>query len=600
MGNFETREEITADIKERADIVKIIGECVELKRSGVRLLGLCPFHGEKTPSFSVHSGQQFFYCFGCGESGDVFSFMMKYYNLDFPGAVKELARRYQVELPAKPLSEKEQKESKLRKLMFQVNEKAAKLYSHALHSAESGAMAKAYLDKRAIPRNIQKKYNVGYAPSVDDVGWDYLKKQLTSKEVEAAEAVGLLVKKSGGRFYDRFRDRIMFPIYDVNGRVSGFGGRIVGEGQPKYLNSPESRVFSKGKSLLGLFQQKDLIRQKGQVILVEGNFDMISLVVHGCENVVAPLGTALTQAQVKMLRRFADEAILFFDGDEAGVNAAVRCVPHFFAEQLRGRVALLPPGHDPDTFVQEQGGVELQKLFDRAESLPEFVLGQLVKKYGMTLDGKSRIVEELRPLVKAASSSLQRSVVIAHFSEQLGVPAEQLTVSLSNEIRINSPAKIVPKVKGEQVTPLTSVQKKLVSLMLMNPNEVMKLEEAGIREVLVGGTGEIIFLQMKRMLKEDGEVQPEELLTYLPEGAERMVVAELLLAASSVEFNNVEGDGAGNELLDVLDWLKREKLQERSRKLTQDIIVAQDKGDFSQVEQLLREKQVVERELRAI
>jgi DNA primase len=286
MAYSETRDEITALVKERADIVQIISECIDLKRSGVRYLGLCPFHGEKTPSFSVHSGQQFFHCFGCGESGDVFSFMMKYYNLDFQGALKELARRYQIELPEKPVSQEEQKRKRLRQLIFQVNDKAAQIYRRCLLHAQEAATARAYLRNRAIPLEIQEKFGLGYAPAADKTGWDFLGRQLSGEERAAAIEAGLLVKKErGGGDYDRFRDRILFPIYEGDGRIAGFGGRIVGEGQPKYMNSPESPVFNKSKLLLGLFQQKEAIRQRRRVVLVEGNFDMISLVANGCDNV---------------------------------------------------------------------------------------------------------------------------------------------------------------------------------------------------------------------------------------------------------------------------------------------------------------------------
>lgn len=596
------REDITALIKERADIVQIIGECVELKKSGARYLGLCPFHGEKTPSFSVHSGQQFFHCFGCGESGDVFSFMMKYHNLDFPAALKELARRYHVELPERPMSEKERKQNTLKKIMFEVNQKAVKLYRDYLCDPVRGKIARDYLADRAIPQRVQEHFSIGYAPAVEATGWDYLRKQLNTLETEAAEAAGLLVKKEKGGFYDRFRDRVMFPIRDVNGRVLGFGGRIIGEGQPKYLNSPESLVFTKGSALLGLFEQRDAIRRTNQAVLVEGNFDLISLVVHGCENVVAPLGTALTRAQVRLLKRFAQEAVLLFDGDDAGRKAAIRCVPYFFGEQLKGRVAILPKGHDPDTFVQEQGVEELNRLIAEAQELPEFVLGELIQEHGMGLDGKSRIVEELRPLVKAASSSLQRSVVISHFSEKLGISVEDLTTSLAGEMSLKhheappEPVASAVEKKVEVVKPLSSQQKKLVGFMLMNPGVFQQLEEVGIRENLAGGIGEIIFLQMKNMLTRAEEFHPEEILPHLSEGAERKVVSEFLLDASATDA--VLGDeGIDAEQQELIAWLKRERLQNRSKKLTQEIAVAQSSGDFSLVEELLREKQTLARQL---
>ncbi|MBU1986724.1 MAG: DNA primase, partial [Proteobacteria bacterium] len=212
MGYSETRDSVTALVKEQADIVQIIGECVDLKRSGARFLGCCPFHGEKTPSFSVHPGQQFYHCFGCGESGDVFSFMMKYYNLDFPTALKEMARRYQIELPEKQYSQAEQEKERQRKAMYGINEKAARLFREYLLHARGAAAARAYLERRGIPPDIQEKFQLGYAPSVESAGWDFLGNSLQGEESAAAEAVGLLVKNDKGSTYDRFRDRILFPI----------------------------------------------------------------------------------------------------------------------------------------------------------------------------------------------------------------------------------------------------------------------------------------------------------------------------------------------------------------------------------------------------
>ena len=358
----ESREDVAAQVKEQADIVKIIGECVSLKKSGARFLGLCPFHGEKTPSFTVHPGQQFFYCFGCGESGDVFSFMMKYYNLDFFSALKELARRYQIVLPEKTRSVEDEERAKKHQRMWAVNKMAADVYRNFLLEAPGAAAARTYLEKRGVSAEIQERFHLGYAPSTETMGWDFLARQFSGEEKNLAEELGLLVRKEGkSGTYDRFRDRILFPIFDVSGQILGFGGRILGDGQPKYMNSPESAIFNKSRSLLGLYQQKDSLRQQRRAIIVEGNFDLISLVQNGCSNVVAPLGTALTREQVRLLKRFSPEATLLFDGDAAGTKAAVRAVPHFLAEQVAGRVALLPTGHDPDTFIRQEGLGELQQ-----------------------------------------------------------------------------------------------------------------------------------------------------------------------------------------------------------------------------------------------
>lgn len=603
MVSQESREEIVARIKERADIVQIIGEAVDLKKSGARFLGLCPFHGEKTPSFSVHPAQQFFHCFGCGESGDVFSYFMKYHNVDFPTAVKELAARYSITLPEKPRSPEQEKLEKFRKDMFAVSDKAAELYSQYLYTSSHAGSARSYLEQRGIVKAVQERFGLGYAPAVETAGWTFLAGQLGESEQAAALAAGLVVKNDRGGTYDRFRDRVVFPIYEISGRVCGFGGRIIGEGQPKYLNSPESRIYNKSKLLLGLYQQKDAIRQKNQAIIVEGNFDLVALVCHGCDNVVAPLGTALTREQLRLLKRYADEVVLLFDGDAAGVKAAVRSVTHFLAEQVAGRVALLPPGHDPDTFVREKGVEAVYQLVAEAESLPEFVFTQLVAEFGLTLDGKSKIVEALRPLVKAAASPLQRTVVISHFAEKLGLSTEQLDNMLEGPQVVSTPEQVTtPRVarRKERVEPLTAAQKRLVGFMVLHPQFLPRLETGGLRDCLAGSIGEILFLQLKNLLEKHGEVEPEELLSVLPEGVERTLVADLLLDApdgGAVEGDSAIGDAEAEELL---DWMRQYSLQRSSDRVLERIAEVQATGDFRQLQELLIEKQKIDRTLQGL
>ena len=598
MALDSSRDDITAQIKEQSDIVQIIGECIELKRSGTRLLGLCPFHGEKTPSFTVHSAQQFFHCFGCGESGDVFSFMMKYYNLDFPGAVKELAKKYHIELPERRQSREEEERARKRESLFSINEKCAVLYSQYLLQAPAAMIARQYLQKRGVGAEYQSKFRIGYAPSVERAGWNFLGSHFKGAEQKIAIEAGLLVEKENGGCYDRFRDRILFPIMDISGRVCGFGGRIVGEGQPKYLNSPESEVFSKSRQLLGLYQQKEVIRRQNEVILVEGNFDLISLVEHGCPNVAAPLGTALTREQLRLVKRFAEKATLLFDGDSAGMKAAERAVPLFLAEQIPGRVAFLPDGHDPDSFIREKGLAELNRLLGQAVSLPEFALNRMIQAHGLTLDGKSKIVEELRPLISAATSSLQRSVFIAHFAEKLGMAAEQLDAYLEKSPKTESPVKNSPrrKIREEQSVPLTISQKQLVEFMILKPQFFLKLEEAGLRQCLAGGMGEILFLQQKSLLLDNPEAEPEELLTVLPEGAERNFVAELLLRPSLSSTDQNE-DRQNEELTDLIQYLQRFQLKKSGDELLQRIQGAETDGDERLLQELMVERVAIIRKL---
>lgn len=592
----EFRDDITARIKEESDIVQVIGECVDLKKSGTRYLGLCPFHGEKTPSFSIHSEQQFFHCFGCGESGDVFTFVMKYYNLDFPEALKTLANKYHIELPERRRSSKEQAQEKKKADLFAVSEQAAVLYSRYLVEAKGAAAARAYLHKRGVGEDMLARFRLGYAPAVEVEGWNFLGSRLTTTKKAGVEA-GLLVEKEKGGSYDRFRDRIIFPIADISGRICGFGGRIVGEGQPKYLNSPESLIFSKSNLLLGLFQQKEHIRRSNEAVLVEGNFDLISLVAAGCTNVVAPLGTALTREQLRLVKRFAERVTLLFDGDTAGRQAAVRGVPLFLAEQIAGRIALLPGGHDPDTFIREKGLAALMQLLEAAESLPEFVLKHFITEHGLTLDGKRKIVERLQPLIKAAVSPLQRSVFVAHFAEKLGIAAEQLAGHLEASTGKQAPAPVLAKKRvGERIVPLSIAQRQLVEFMILQPRFFPQLERGGIRECLADGVGEILFLQLKNLLTQNVDAEPEELLTLLPEGAERSLVAELLQRAPIRMGENPEDDCRA-ELAELLEYLRKNQLRRSAEALMARMQQAQQDGNTGLLQELMMQKMDITRKL---
>lgn len=602
MAFSDTWEEITAQIKEQADIVQIIGEHVNLKRSGVRHLGLCPFHGEKTPSFSVHGGQQFFYCFGCGESGDVFSFMMKYHHLDFPAALKTLAQRFHIELPQKSQTAQQQELQRRRKMMFEVNKKAALLFRRYLMQSPHAEKARTYLHKRGMSNEIQEKYLIGYAPDAEVESWNFLGSQLDKKELPLSVELGLLAEKQQGGTYDRFRDRIIFPIFDARGRICGFGGRIVGNGNPKYLNSPESALYNKSRLLFGLYQQRDAIRMQRKAVLVEGNFDLLSLVAHGFDPVVAPLGTALTREQVRQLKPLADEIILLFDGDQAGVKAAERAVSHFLAEQVSAKIALLPDEHDPDTFVQQKGLEALKNLIEAAETLPEFVLDRLIGRHGLSLDGKSRIIEELKPLMNAAAAPLQRSVMAAHFAAILGVEPEVLVAQLASSEAATERfvSSREHKAKTSSLKPLHGAHKRLIAFAVLNPEFVRVLSEAGLDEVLSGTIGEVIFLQLKILFEQkQGNLQPEDLLSVLPEGEERAMVASLLIRATSADDYSTEGSSK-KELEEIVLWLRQALLKQKSDQLMKTITEAQKSSDFKLISELLQQKMQVDSELKSI
>ena len=600
MHTSDRWEEAKNLVKERADIVEIIREHVDLKRSGFRYLGSCPFHQEKTPSFTVHPDQQFYHCFGCKASGDVFSFMMEYHHMDFPEALKNLAQRYQVDLPEKKRSTAEIEQERRRQSMYGVNKKAADIYYHHLLHHQDGAGARSYLAHRGIPEEIQNRYRLGYAPAVESGGWNFLGSRLSDEERRLAIELGLLVSKDKNRSYDRFRDRILFPISDVRGQICGFGGRILGEGEPKYLNSPESQVYNKSRMLFGLYQQRESIRRQRRAVLVEGNFDLLALVAKGVDVAVAPLGTALTREQLRLLKPLVDEVVLLFDGDEAGLKAAERSVQLFLAEQISGRVALLPEGHDPDTFVNEYGGGGLNQALDGAGPLPEFALQRFIDRHGETLDGKFKIIEELRPLIGAAASPVQRDTMVRHFGSVLGIDTGRLVAEFS--VSGSVPARTVEVRRPQRnsgESGLDGALRSIVGYMVKNPRHFEQLLEHGIDQVLAGTAGETICLQLKSLLRDrgSGELDPEELFSELPPGEERALVASIL---TDVSEDDLSDDTASPDLLEeVVKWLNRERLMRRSEELMRNIREAEHTKDATLLKELLLEKMKVDGDLKS-
>ncbi|MEJ2056644.1 MAG: DNA primase [Desulfofustis sp.] len=599
MRYSDSWEEAKNLIKERADLVEIVSQHVDLKRSGFRYLGSCPFHQEKTPSFTVHPDQQFYHCFGCKASGDVFSFMMEYHHMDFPEALKTLAQKYQVELPEKRRSAKEIELEQRRQNMFDLNQKAAEIYHDYLLHQQDAAPARTYLKNRSISADVLKRYSLGYAPSVESAGWNYLAGHLSEEERSIALEIGLLVSKEKNRSYDRFRDRVMFPIADNRGRICGFGGRILGPGEPKYLNSPESPMYNKSRLLFGLHQQRDAIRRQRRAILVEGNFDLLALVVNGIDQAVAPLGTALTGEQVRLLKPLADDVVLLFDGDAAGIKAAERSVPLFLAEQVSGRVVLLPADHDPDTFIAEFGAERLKEAIKEARPLPEFVLQQLIDRHGDSLDGKFKIIESVRPLLNAAASAVQRDTMARHFAAVLDIDAERLLAEVQKK---TGSAPAAPQSASRQkrdftVSGLDGALRSVLGFMVKNPGYFKQLLDHEIDRTLEGTVGETICLQLKALKDQEiEELEPEELFSELPPGEERTVVASILTEVT--ETADADPGEADDLLGEVLGWLDRQRLKRRSEELMLQIKDAERLGEAETIGGLLLEKMQVDRDLK--
>ena len=589
MATKDLRDEIKNRVREAADIVQVIGECVELKKAGVRFTGLCPFHAEKTPSFSVNPQGRFFHCFGCGESGDVFSFMMKYHHLTFPDALKDLARRYHIDLPERKLSDADRARMRKREQLYQVNREAANIFHTFLNESDEAAAARKYLQDRGVPQEIADKYHLGYTPPPESAGWKFITSRLQAKKISvvAVEQAGLAVKKESGGYYDRFRDRVLFPIYDLSGREVAFGGRILGEGKPKYMNSPESMIFDKSRLLFGLYQHREAIRNSRTAIVVEGNFDLLLLAVHGIDNVVAPLGTALTRSHIKSLRGYCDEVVLLFDGDSAGLKAARRSIPFFLAEQVEGKVALLPEGHDPDSLVREKGAEGILYLVETAKPLAEFVFSALVQEYGLTLSGKNRIMQELAELIREASDPVQRELMNVHFSEKLGVSPARFKTGVP---QIKRPD---PWQQGAVVSSFSRLprkQRQLADFLVIYPEFLEELQQGGLEEVVCEPAVSEIIICLQQLTM-DGPFMPEQLLSMLSGKMERQYIADLLMRGP-VEGSDQELQG--RELCDeLLAWLKTTQRQKDGADLQEQISEAQQVGDTELLLELMRKKQEV-------
>ncbi len=563
-------------VKDAADIVEVINEVVPLQNRSGRFLGLCPFHSEKTPSFTVNQERGFFHCFGCKESGDVISFMMKYHNMSFVEALKDLAGRYGIELDTRELSPDEKQRLHKRDRLFHANEAATTIYHEFLLNSPKAKVARDYLQQRGIPEDVIKEFRLGFAPD----SWDFLSKKLTNSNIkqDALLEAGLVVQKEKGGVYDRFRKRLLCPLTNMAGQVAGFGGRIIGEGQPKYLNTPETLVFDKSSILYGLYENKQRVQQAGRCILVEGNFDMLSMVVADLGHVAAPLGTALTEQHVRQLKRYTKEVVLLFDGDSAGLKAAIRSVPFFLKEQLSAKVVLLPAGDDPDTFLHKQGAPALAELLGNALALPDFLFGQLVEQYGLDLEGKVKIIKELQPLMQALQKDeLQRSVFIAHFSERLGVDPAEISGQLQKTVQVRRK----PRVAVDQTAQLPTRHRRFLEFIIVYPQYLELLVEAGLETFIEGGPGQIILDEMTATIP---DFSPELLVARL-KGPLRDFVAELLVIVPSCL-----PDQAEETAQEMVSWLKGQTFQQKKSQLVEQINHAHQTNNVKLVMELLEKK----------
>jgi DNA primase len=572
-------EDRIEEIRNRINIIDLVSEYVTLKKAGRNYIGSCPFHKEKTPSFTVNAEKQIYHCFGCGEGGNAFSFLMKIGNMTFPEAVRHLAGKLGVMLPSREFTPEEKNRQDQREALLRVNHLAAGYYARSLRSP-AGARGKAYLEKRGIKPETIETFQLGYAPE----GWRSLRDHLQREKVSLrhAEQAGLLVPRKDGDFYDRFRGRLMFPIEDINGNVIGFGGRIIGEGEPKYLNSPETPIYVKGRNLYGLARAKSAIRRDETLIIVEGYFDLLALWNRGIQNVVATLGTALTREHVDLIKRYTGSVALTFDADAGGKFALERSMSLFLECGLQARAVVLSDGKDPDEFISKQGKEAFLEEIGRARALVDYYIDEVIG-HGTNIDTRRGALKSAIPFIAGISDPAERDQFMKRVSERLGVDEELVRRKVSHHKAGRQEEAPLPR---QATNGIDRVELALIQMMLENPSRV--------RDVIEGN---ILFFFTSEALKSLGETiaaghrggQPRPLADMIDRIENRAIREKLL----ELTVSEGQSDRSVSDRLfdDTVRRIRERWYKERQRDLRVRLLRAQETGDQELFNRLLDEKE---------
>ena len=551
-------ESFIQELLHRVDVVDLIDGFVPLKKAGANYAACCPFHNEKSPSFTVSPTKQFYHCFGCGAHGTAISFLMEYSGLGFVDAIKDLSSRVGLQVPEDEgrRAHDGPKITALTDLMA----RAAKYYYEQLKRSET---AIDYLKARGVSGEIAQKFGIGYAPD----GWQNLGAAFDDYTISELQVAGLVIKNEQGRLYDRFRDRVMFPIMNQKGEVIAFGGRVMGEGEPKYLNSPETPLFEKGREVFGLPQARAALRDKDTAIVVEGYMDVVALAQHGVGNAVATLGTATTATHVQKLLRQVDRIVYCFDGDNAGRKAAWRALENSLEalpEQKSIGFVFLPDGEDPDSYVRSQGTEAFERLITQAMPLSEFLLRELASRCDMTsAEGRAKLVAEAKPLLGRLQTPLLRLQLVKRLAEASGFSQPEVE-------RLCDLRPIVRAAPARVARPAPSLLRPLLRLLLQKP----ELAKALPLDALPSNSAEARAVRyLCETIVAAGEPTPayaallERLRGNEDEGILREAAAELMQQPFAEGDIDAEFEGAVSRLLEGESKRTFALLQEKVTKL---------------------------------
>lgn len=592
-------EDKVAEIRERTDVLALIGDYVQLKRVGSSHRGLCPFHAEKSPSFYVHPQRQFFHCFGCRASGDAIAFLMKIEGHSFVEALRMLAERAGIELPTETQTRDPQaeREKAHRDRLYALLDLAAGFYLQQLSKHPHADIARAEIAKRHVEPKTAETYRLGYAPA----GWDALATYLRERgaSLTDAEEVGLVGKRNNGNgHYDRFRHRLMFPVADVHGRIVAFSGRalaplpnepVTDRVEAKYINSPESPIYTKGDLLFGLYEARVEVRREGWALLCEGNFDVLALHQAGLKNVCAPLGTAFTEAQARLLRRFAQRVTVIFDGDSAGKKAVVAAYPLLAKAGFAGRVVTLPAGMDPDQMARERGPEAIRQLIDSSPGIVEALIDNAAADAGGSAAERATVIEQLGPMLALVESPVERQLYVERVARRFGIQdVEVVRAQLRRGLGDRRSRPAAPAVAKTSVPSspervnLPPLESELIGALLDQPELFAAAESEGAQELLTSPELQFIFRAAVGVVQKRGVLDAGMLLSHMDEGPGRRWLEERL----SVEKYDLQS--ARDTLEKGLSRLKNENTQRQRQQLSKQILEALRTGDQQHAQALTK------------
>ena len=564
-------EEIIDEIQTKTDIVELISSYIPLKRAGKNFRALCPFHSEKTPSFFVNPQRQIFHCFGCGVGGGVIQFIMEYEKVSFPEAVEMLAKRLGISLPQKRL-----RDSGNRDYLYKVNQLAADYFFENIFSS-SGSRALSYLMRRGIKENIIKEFKIGYALRDYRDLFNYLRNKGVS--ISILDKLSLVVKGKDGSYFDLFRDRIIFPISDVRGRIIGFGGRIITDNtsQPKYINTPASPLYTKGKNLFGLSLSKEYVLREDFCLVVEGYLDMITPFAAGIKNIVASLGTALTQEQIRLIKRYTKDIILVFDSDKAGQNASLRAIDMMLEEDMVVKVLELPAGYDPDRLVRERKE-DFLKLLGEAKDFFVYKLDILRKAYDGSIAARAKIASEMIQSILKLQNEVQRQEYIKLLGSSLGVAEEALRIEMRKQQKGKAGQRYVEMNLSQDKSPFE--EEHIIKSMIFYP-EIIPLVEDALKDIEWEDRvlGEL-FAKVIECYHQEKKFSEQQFL-------EHCSAPQLVARFSKLVFNDFKLDE--KVLEEVILKIRRRHNQRLRDYVRQNIKEAEQKGDEERIRELMQE-----------